>query len=385
MKDKKLFSLYLFYVVNFIATGMTTFAPKFYGEIGLSDGQIGMISAVMASMALFAQPVWGTLADRARYKRSVVALGLALAGAVCFLVPPAVGRFIPLLAVLTLYNTFALPAMPVGNAIAIEYTGAHGHNFGPVRMMGTIGYQVSILITGVALAGSLRGLYPAIGAASMLAACCALLLPPVRGYQHDGEKVSPFAFFRDRRFLLLFAVSFLANIPHQFNISFFSKHLGDLGFDNALTGLISTLAVVLEIPFLLFGDRIMKRFPVWTWMTIGLLVGTVRFFLLSVVRAPALIVLSAMLSIAHLACFEFIPFVYLGRVTRPELLGSAQSVYQMISFGIARIAGALLGGLIADTAGIPRVYALCGGLLLATAVVFFLPMRRQAVADGEVR
>ena len=47
-KDKQLYALYLFYGMNFIATGMTTFALKFYGEIGLSDGQIGMISAAMA-------------------------------------------------------------------------------------------------------------------------------------------------------------------------------------------------------------------------------------------------------------------------------------------------------------------------------------------------
>ena len=243
---------------------------------------------------------------------------------------------------------------------------------------------MSILVTGVLVGGTLGGLYPAIGAASLAAAGCALLLPKVQGHQHGGEKVSFTAFFRDRRLMLLFAVAFIENIAHQFNLSFFSKHLGDLGIGNALTGLITTLSVMLELPFLLFGDRIMKRFSVWTWMTLGLLVGSVRFFLLSAVRSPALIVAASMLSIANLACFEFIPFVYLGRVTRKELQGSAQSVYQMISFGIARIVGALLGGVIADAAGIPRVYALLGGLLLCAAAVFYVPMRRQAALDGHM-
>lgn len=380
-KDRRLYSLYLFYAVNFIAMGMTTFAPKFYGEIGLSDGQIGLISAVMASVSLFAQPAWGALGDRARYKRSVIALPLTCAGLLCFLVPSASGSFIALLALLTLYNTFYLPAIPLGNAISIEYTDAHGHSFGPVRMMGTIGYQVSILFTGFLLTRSLRGLYPAIGLATLAAAGCALLLPPVQGHQHGRQKVSGTSFFRDRRLMLLFGVAFLANIAHQFNLSFFSKHLGDLGIGNAVTGVITMLSVALEIPFLLFGDRIMKRHAVWTWMTIGLLLGAVRFFLLSAVRTPVMIVLAQMLSISHLACFEFIPFIYLGRVTRRELLGSVQSVYQMISFGVARIVGALLGGLIADAAGIPTVFALCGALLLCTAAALYAPMRRQAAAD----
>ncbi|MBP3877911.1 MAG: hypothetical protein J6E44_08150 [Lachnospiraceae bacterium] len=59
MRDRRLLTLYLFYTVNFIAMGITTFAPKFYGEIGLSDTRIGIISASMAAVALFAQPVWG--------------------------------------------------------------------------------------------------------------------------------------------------------------------------------------------------------------------------------------------------------------------------------------------------------------------------------------
>ena len=52
-KDNKLFTLYLFYGINFISMGMTTFAPKFYGDIGLTDGRIGLISSVTALVGLF--------------------------------------------------------------------------------------------------------------------------------------------------------------------------------------------------------------------------------------------------------------------------------------------------------------------------------------------
>ena len=377
-----MYALYLYYGLNFIATGMTTFAAKFYGEIGLSDGRIGLIASVMALVALFAQPVCGTLADRARRKRSVVAAGLAGGGLMCFLVLPVSGRFWPFLLVLTLYNTFLLPSMPIANAIAIEYTQSRGKAFGPVRMTGTIGYQVGILATGFLLTGSLKPLYPAMGVMLLLTAGAALLMPPVQGYQHDSRRVPFTDLLKDSRLRLLFAVSLLGCVGHQFNLTFFSKHLGDLGVSNSVTGLITTFSVMLEIPFLLFGDRIMKRFSLWTWLTIGLLVGAARFLLLAVVRSPLAILLSQMLSIAHLACFEFFPFIYIGRVARKELLGSAQSLFQMVSFGISRIIGSLLGGMIADASGIPTVYALCGALMLATALVFCAPMRRQAKREA---
>ena len=379
-KDHKLYTLHLFFALNFIATGMATFAPKFYGEIGLSDGRIGLIASVMALVSLFVQPCWGMLADRARYKRSVLMIALALAGLACFLVLPASGRFLPLLLVLTLYNTFCLPSMPVGTAIAIEYTSAHGRDFGPVRMMGTIGYQIGILLTGFLLARSLQNLFPLIGVTLLLAACSARLMPPVRGHQHDRRRASLAVFLRDRELLLLFTITFLAHIGHQFSLSFFSKHLGDLGMGNTLTGFITTLGVILEIPFLLVSDRLMKRLSIWRWMTIGLVVGAVRFILLSVVRAPALIVLAQMLSIAHLACFEFYPAIYLGRTVSRELQASAQSVYQMTSFGVARIVGSLAGGVLADAFGIPAVYGMCGALMLISAIAFYPAMQKRAAS-----
>ncbi|MBQ8092030.1 MAG: MFS transporter, partial [Clostridia bacterium] len=225
MKNRT-WSLYLFYALNFLAVGMTTFAPKFYGEIGLTDGQIGLIASVSAFVSLFAQPMWGMLADRMRYMRTALIIGLTGAGLTCFLVLPASIRFLPLLFVLTLYSTFYLPAMPVSNAIAIEHTGRHHQAFGPIRMTGTIGYQISILITGFLLARSLNPLYPLMGVILILAGMSARLMPPVQGEQKREAPVSMRLFFRDRAIVLLFVLAFLASIGQQFSLSFFSKFLG---------------------------------------------------------------------------------------------------------------------------------------------------------------
>ena len=380
-KDRWMISLYLFHAIYFISLGMTTFVSKFYGEIGLTDGQIGLISAMMAFVALFLQPIWGTLADRARYKRNVSAAALAVAGGLCFLVMPATSNFIWLILVLTLYNAFLLPVMPVGTAISIEYTSTHGHAYGPVRMLGTIGYQAGILATGFILTESLRGLYPAIGAVLLLSAGFALMLPSVRGYQHQQQKTPLFQLFRDRKIRLLMAVAFVASIGHQFNMAFFTKHLGDLGLDNTVTGYISMLSVILEIPFLLFGDRLMKRMSVWKWMLIGLLIGGARFALLAAVRTPGMLILAQSLSISHLACFEFVPMVYLGKTVRAELQAGSQSMLQMFSFGIARIVGSLAGGMIADSTGIPFVYGICAVLMTGSAVLFYFPLRNFTSAE----
>ena len=381
-RDRKLLTLYLFYGVFFISMGVSTYVPKYYGEIGLRDSQIGLISAVSAVAGILLQPVWGMLGDRARYKRTVVGAGLFLSGVMCFLIAPARVGFFPLLIVVTLCSIFQLPAIPVGNAISIEYTSATGHSFGPVRMMGTVGYQVGILVIGFILVTSLHDLYPIMGVTLLLTSVTAFLLPPVRGYQRREKKLSLAPLLGNRSMLILFAVAFIGHIGHQFSLVFFTKHLGDLGVDNAVTGMITAFSVILEIPFLFFGDRIMKRFSIWTWLLIGMFAGSARFILLSFLRSPVWIVLTQMLSIAHLACFEFFPAIHMARVTQKELQASNQSLYQMITFGFARIAASLIGGGVSDMLGIPTAFLSCGIVMGVAGLVSIVPLSRLRRADA---
>ena len=39
-----------FYFVYFIMTGMSTFIPKYYGEIGMSNSQIGILASIPTLM-----------------------------------------------------------------------------------------------------------------------------------------------------------------------------------------------------------------------------------------------------------------------------------------------------------------------------------------------
>ena len=45
-------SLFAYHFIYFITTGMSTFVPKFYGEIGLSDSRIGLLTSVPTLIAL---------------------------------------------------------------------------------------------------------------------------------------------------------------------------------------------------------------------------------------------------------------------------------------------------------------------------------------------
>ena len=143
---------------------------------------------------------------------------------------------------------------------------------------------------------------------------------------------------------------------------------------NALTGALTIMSVILEIPFLLIGDKLYKKLSLFKWMWLGLFLTALRFIALSYARTALTIMLSLLLCVFILACYEFFPAIYLSQTVSKELLGTAQNVYQTVSYGVARIVGAMLGGILAEHIGIALVFRFGGFLLLAAAAFTFLPL-----------
>lgn len=374
-------SLYVFYFVYFISTGMSTFIPKYYGEIGMTNGQIGILTSIPTLIALAATPVLGTVTDRVAKKRYLLSiLMLALSGS-CFLVPYSSG-FIALLMAVSLYTIVVNNVLPLMNTIAIEYTSQIGKPYGPIRLLGTVGYQVGALLIGVILSTSLHSLYPMMGATALITCAVTFLLPDVKGHQHKQEKVPLTKLFADRHLRMMYIIIFFATISTQFYQAFYTKHLGDLGMSNQATSIITLLAVILELPFLYFGDKLYEKTNIWNWLMIGMLFNGVRWLGLACSKTAVMNILFQLPGVTVLACFEFFPALYLNKRVSPELSGGAQSMLALVSFGAAKVIGSLVGGQICQFTGIPALFAFFGVWMLAGAVIFWLPTRRL-IAEGD--
>ena len=68
----KYYSLILFYFVYFIMNGFSSFIPKYYGDIGLSDSMIGVLTSVATVVAVACSPLLGVLTDRVSKKRHML-------------------------------------------------------------------------------------------------------------------------------------------------------------------------------------------------------------------------------------------------------------------------------------------------------------------------
>lgn len=369
--------LCVYHFAYFIVTGISTFIPKYFGEIGMSNAQIGVLTSVPTIVAMIVMPTLGLWADRVPKKRYLLSAMLITEALICFIVPYSTS-FLTLLAVISVFTIISTSIHPLQTTIALEYADSVGKSYGFIRLLGTAGYQAGALLVGIILSGSLKNLYPMMGVFTLIACVFTFALPNVEGHQHSkAEKVPLSRLFTDKHVKMLYIVIFFCTITTQFYMSFYTKHLGDLGMSNTTTSIITLLAVMAELPFLYFGDRLYKLTSMWNWLLIGMLANGVRWIGLAFSQNAVLNILFQIPAVSVLACFEFFPALYLNKRVPAELIGSAQNTLSLVTFGAAKIIGSLLGGQICEFTGIPAVFAFNGVMMLAGFALFWKLTRRM--------
>lgn len=397
MKNKGMRAIAIYYLILFMHQGIFSFGSKYMAEVGFSNSQIGVLTSVPYLAGMIFMPVFGAAADRVSKKKYLsFILGMVSAGLLVFLdsftdwsrgAGALTTKFWPFLIVFTLANIVIQSISPISTSVSLEYTTAQKKPYGPLRMMGSIGYQLGSLLAGFVLVSSLRYTFTLEAAALFASAIIAWGLPDITGHQHGKEKVSPFAILKDRRVLILLLLLLLGSVTSSFYGAFFGVFLNDMGVSNTLTSIIITFSVLMEIPFLLFADRLSKKLTVWQWLMVGFVLNGLRwvgFFFTGQTGSILLLFLCQVPALATLACFEYFPQVYLNRIVPEELSSSVQTDLNVVTFGLSKMIGGLLGGLIADRIGIDRTFLMYGMILLSATVVLiplFMKLSRREKAQ----
>lgn len=376
------YSLFIFYFVYFIMNGFSSFIPKYFGEIGLTDGMIGTVTSVSTIVAVACGPLVAIMTDRVpkkRYMLSVLTLLLALS---YFLVDKCF-RMIPLIMATSLYVTFYNSILPLANTISLEYTRQINKDFGKIRLLGTVGYQAGALIAGAIMSVNLGSLFPLMGV--ILLICCGItfLMPNIEGHQHRKQKVPLSRLFADRHVRWLYIIVFFGTVASQFYMAFFTKHLGDLGMSNAKVSWVAILSVMLELPFLFFGDKLARKTNVWNWLMLGILLNGIRWIGLAFSKHIVTILIFQIPAVTVLACYEYFPALYLNRRVPVELSGSAQNVLAIVMFGVAKVVGSFVGGMVCDLTGIPTMFLILG-IMGVTGFAVLMPITRRLIKSDTI-
>lgn len=353
------------------------FVTLVYQGRGLSGAEIGMLSTCGALAGMAAAPIWGRLGDRSAAPRRL--LQMALLSSACFALLRGMQTtfwgfaLFVVLEALVGSGTGSLSSTQALAVVAGEKAG-----FGSIRLWGSLGWAVAAPLAGRLMAQ--RGFFvPFVGYALMLILGAALL-GLTRGAERPpatvkttvraptGQVLRTLAHSRSMVGLALALIFlWLSGAGRQ---QFESIYLAQLGAPTTLIGWVNTAGALIEPPFMLLADRILRRYGAGRVLRFAVFLQAIAYA--PVVLFPSVVsifVLRVLFSVA----FSLNVVSYLTYLVEnaPDGQGATViSLFEVTLRGGVGLMAAPLAGLFFDAFGAHGLYLIgMGGSLLAWAVL----------------
>ena len=355
-----------------------SYMSLFYQSRGLSPSQIGAIFAGVAFLSVGAQLLWGTVGDRSQSVPRVLRL-LLLCSAGLLLCCLAAHTFPALFLLSLAFGFFYMPVQPLSDAVALSKLNREKKPFGPIRLMGAIAFSLSALVSGFLIDAQGRENRIVLIAAGLmlLAAGCSLLLArePGRGAKRWAGEL-----LRDRSLMALLGFTLPMQATMGYFYSCFPTHFLSLpGANSAMLGWAHFLASVAEIPFLLFCDRLYRRFGAPRMLAAAAVALCLRWGILGLFQDVCLALFSQALHGMGYIVVTVSMAKYISQHVPEDLRNSGQTLLCLFSFGVARVLGNLLGGLAAGWLGMQKGFLLCSGICLLSLLLY--PRKADALQN----
>ena len=389
--QRNLWTLRLYYFLVIGGGGfLFPFINLFYTQQGLSGTEIGLLSTFASLAALIAAPWWGRRSDATSHPRRLLQFGL-LATSLCMLALSRQTIFAWMVLIVTLDALLSVNVAPLSDVVALTVTQQGHAGFGSVRLWGSLGWAVAALLGGWLIERT--GLFTmfagyAICGFASIALLVALRMPRWGQPQPDRPEAPAAArswratfaeLWRDRTLLgLTLALSilwFALNGFHQFEPVF----LAQLGAGETIIGLASTIGALVELPAMLWVDRLGRRYSSGRLLRMSFLLYMA--VALSVVIAPAVpvILFSHVIAGVAYSFFAVASVLFIGEVSPRGQVTTMMAIFTVTLPALIRMISGPVGGWIFDARGAYVLY-----LIAAIGSVLGWSIMKVMVKDRHV-
>jgi PPP family 3-phenylpropionic acid transporter len=177
-------------------------------------------------------------------------------------------------------------------------------------------------------------------------------------------------------FLMLFYGISISPL-HQF----INLYYIEIGASNKLIGTAFAIQAGFEIPFFLFGIKLVKRTSPEFVILLAMFVSIIRMFLYGFISNPEIAIFIGMLHGFTISIFLVGAVQYVQSHTPPELSTTGQSMIWAFHFGAGLTFGYLVVGYLKDLVGMQKtmhIEAVFGTLILIATLFFFRKSFRSA-------
>jgi len=373
---KETIKLPLFYFLMYSAfASWMAFFNVHLSNLGFSGIQIGALNAVFISTSAVVVPFWGMIADRRGSNRTLLLL-TALCAVLVFLLSFTTAYF-AIMGMVFLISLFQQPMGAVVDGMTLGLVRIRPElSYGKFRLFGSAGYALTAMTVGYFAMKNTEVIFSIAAILfSLIFLINFLTLPPKPLTGRNMVNFNSLKTFMQNRVVISF---FFLMLFYGISISplhqFINLYYIEIGASNKLIGTAFAIQAGFEIPFFLFGIKLVKRTSPEFVILLAMLVSILRMVLYGFIDIPEIAMVIGILHGFTISFFLVGAVQYVQSHTPPELSTTGQSMIWAFHFGAGLTFGYLLVGYLKDLVGMQKtmhIQAVFGTLILIATLLFF--------------
>ncbi|PSR31305.1 MAG: MFS transporter [Sulfobacillus benefaciens] len=374
----------LYFFSGISASALVPYLALWLSHDGLSSPQIGLVFALSTTVGIMAQPVWGILVDHFPSSHYPLLLVMAVPGIV------AMGFNTPgllnLIGIAMLFNVFMVSRSSLSDAYTISIISKAKVHYGAIRLFGSLGSAAGAFLAGLYISHvNIRNLWIPFMVFSILAAIWVVRLPQTRTVRSTGSFWQTLqGALANRRFLFFLLAGFLVQETLSAYDGFFSLAFHDIGGAFPDTGWALALGSLSNVPAMLWAGRLLRNHSPNKIMLLSAGTYVLRWTLMAAFPIPWVYVVIQLLHGLSFGLFWISSVTYVAQHFPAPLRATGQSLYSMVSIGMATISGNLICGMALERGGPVLLYSVAAASSAAGLLVLLLLNRNPAFLQDDM-
>ena len=373
----KLSGFYFFY---FASLGvLIPYWGLYLKSLGYSSFAIGALIAILPATKLIAPYIWGWLADITRRSMLIIRIASVLA-LLSFSLVLVNTELWWLTLTMLLFSFFWNATLPQFEAMTLNHLGDAVHRYSNIRLWGSLGFIVSVVVLGDALQSRSVELVPWTILLLFAAIAVFSFIVPEKLSAPHSVQTSIWRVVKKPQVLAFFVVCFLMLCSHGPYYTFYSIYLEAHGYSSRMIGLLWAIGVLAEVVMFLLMHRLLPKYGVRKLLVVTLLLTSLRWLTIGFyVDSFALIFIAQLGHAFSFGVFHSVGITLAHRFFTGRHQGRGQALYSSVSYGAGVAVGSLISGVFWDGAGAEFLFSFAAACTLLAAFIAwrFIPAGRQ--------
>jgi MFS transporter, PPP family, 3-phenylpropionic acid transporter len=370
---------------------MFPFIGLFYQRHGLSGTEIGLLSTASAIIALVIAPLWGRWSDSVTRPRLLLQ-GAFVGNIIGMLILGQQVTFIWMAVVIAIDALISAGEEPLLSNLTMGVT-REKSGFGSVRLWGSLGWAIVAPLAGLMIEwagiGSIFWGYGLMMGLTVVVLFWVNTRPPRHPETEEPAKPDLRQAFRDllkdKAMVGLAIALVIAWLTSQGRYSFEGIYLNQLGAPESVIGWVITVGALVELPAMLWADRLMRRYGAARVLKWSFLIEAASLLIvLSVPTVPSIFVFRVAAGIAYSLNVVAV-VVFISERSPNHQSNTRMALYMVTIRGLVGLVSGPISGYIFDTIGAYYHYVMAfGGCLLAWLALHLTVTGRRSQQAAEL-